>query len=57
MKSISLHFATKSQLLEFLVMAGDIRCTVDLQNLMLTSFDSELDLLPVMDQYLSAVAG
>ena len=55
METISLHFTSKSQLLTFLGMADDIRCTVDLENLMLSSIASESDLLPVMDKYLACM--
>lgn len=55
MEDISLHFTSKNQLLAFLGIAGDIRCTIDLQNLVLSAFRSESDLLPVMDKYLASV--
>jgi hypothetical protein len=55
MEDISLHFTSESQLLAFLGIAGDIRCTIDLQNLVLSSFKSESDLLPVVNRYLASV--
>jgi hypothetical protein len=55
MESISLHFSSQSQLLAFLGMASEIRCTIDLQNLMLSSIVTSSDLLPVMDKYLTSI--